>query len=99
MRHPKDLSDILGKTFGVLTVLREDSQRLRGKRTVYCRCKCGVFKLVAVNDMRRRRPVGSCGCMRTRAIQRAMIVHQDVYFANMEDRIFGEHEHAGQYYG
>lgn len=55
--------DILGKTFGRLTVIRDDGRDARGQVRVLCQCSCGnttsprIESLVSGNTK-------SCGCLR-----------------------------------
>ncbi len=55
--------DMIGKTFGRLTVLERDRTVPAGKTKYRCRCQCGTAKTVTGSHLREGTTV-SCGCHR-----------------------------------
>lgn len=55
-------SDVIGKTFGYLTVLKDSSTKLRNRRTVICQCQCGKIEAYVLEDLRSKHVI-SCGCI------------------------------------
>ncbi|MFG6377338.1 MAG: hypothetical protein K1W19_03310 [Lachnospiraceae bacterium] len=55
-------SDVIGKKFGYLTVIREVYDKLYKRRMVLCLCDCGNEIICAVSDLTTGHTM-SCGCM------------------------------------
>lgn len=56
-------SNITGKSFGRLEVIRETDNRASNGSVIYmCRCLCGNFVEVSATDLKRGR-ISSCGCL------------------------------------
>lgn len=63
-KKAKPASPMLGRRFERLIVLRRWSPGGYGAPTLWeCRCDCGELRVVAHNDLARRRQK-SCGCLR-----------------------------------
>jgi hypothetical protein len=66
---PKDLSDMIGKKFGKLTVVQRNKTHITsgGQKKVMwlCRCDCGNEKVVASQDLKSGH-TKSCGCISTK---------------------------------
>lgn len=56
------LQDLVGKTFGKLTVTKLGPKNKWGKATWYCDCECGTKNFLVDNNNLKRGLVGSCGC-------------------------------------
>ncbi|MBS6396071.1 MAG: tyrosine-type recombinase/integrase family protein [Clostridiales bacterium] len=61
--------ELVGKRYGMLTVLREDPDNRTTLQKVICRCDCGREKSVATRDLKNGKAV-SCGCDRLRLRKR-----------------------------
>jgi hypothetical protein len=58
----KDTPNIVGKVFGMWTVLKLDHKK--GKEYIWeCQCKCGTTRLITTNYLKY---IKSCGCEKTR---------------------------------
>lgn len=57
--------DLIGKRFGKLLVIQEDTNNQTTLRKVICQCDCGKEKSIATRDLKSGR-VTSCGCDRVR---------------------------------
>lgn len=55
-------NDIIGKKFGLLTVISEESPK-KGRRIVKCLCDCGNFHICSVQSLNKGSTM-SCGCMK-----------------------------------
>lgn len=53
--------DYTGFKIGMLTVIKQMPEKVRGERTWLCKCECGNEKIINTEDLRRKR-VFSCGC-------------------------------------
>lgn len=53
----------IGAVFGSWTIVRKGESDEGGRRRVYCRCKCGVERLVLLYAILKKRSCG-CGCAR-----------------------------------
>lgn len=53
---------MIGKKFGLLTVLEELNERKWNAKVYRCKCECGNYKNVVGTDLRRN-VVRSCGCL------------------------------------
>lgn len=58
------VKELIGKQFGLWTVLGEAPNDTNGKRTVLCRCRCGTERILATSRIVCNR-TGSCGCVAT----------------------------------
>lgn len=68
--HIRNTSELIGKTFGRLTVLKRDLSKPSGKgKTVYwiCKCQCGNIVSVSGESLKKGR-TKSCGCLRKQLI-------------------------------
>lgn len=69
LSRPKDLSDMIGKKFGKLTIVRRDKIHITpsGQKKVMwlCKCDCGNEKVVASQDLKSGH-TKSCGCIPTK---------------------------------
>jgi hypothetical protein len=63
-QHPL-VKDILGQTFGILTVVRRRASTKKGAALWLCHCKCGNTIVTNGNNLRRGN-TKSCGCFRYR---------------------------------
>ena len=67
--QPKEISDMIGKRFGKLTVVKRHgthvSQGGQKKPTWLCECDCGNKKIATSQDLKSGH-VKSCGCMTTK---------------------------------
>lgn len=94
-------TDLTGRKFGRLFVLRRETRRIRNRSEVYwvCRCTCAAQRLVTIlGTSLRSGATTSCGCVRsekmaerTRAYGRQMREREDQRRrqAEAEDEIFG----------
>jgi hypothetical protein len=57
------LVDMVGRRIGRLLVLERAGLDSRRVATWKCQCDCGAEAIVAGRELRRRRPVRSCGCL------------------------------------
>lgn len=78
------LIDLVGKTFGLLVVLRLHAEKSGKKRMWSCMCKCGK-QVVVRGDSLRRGNTKSCGCLhinylRKRTIAKGTPAQQEKYF-------------------
>lgn len=58
--------NLIGKTFGLLTVVEYDSSKRKSNHGSYwiCHCRCGITKSVRSDCLRRKeKPTRSCGCL------------------------------------
>lgn len=55
--------DIIGKKFGMLTVLREVFDESYKRRMLECRCDCGNISIHALSDLTTKHTI-SCGCFK-----------------------------------
>lgn len=60
----KKLIDFIGNTYGDWTVLYEVERDKHNKRQMYCRCKCGVERVVSAYSLTKGSSTG-CGCRRS----------------------------------
>lgn len=61
MGRPEIFPVPIGSVFGSLTVVSEDSLRIRGRKTFICRCECGTEKSITGNALKSGNTI-SCGC-------------------------------------
>lgn len=63
----KNRKNLVGQTFGRLTVISEDAPRLRinglWRRVWVCRCECGTVKSILHSNLTSRNGIRSCGCL------------------------------------
>jgi hypothetical protein len=58
--------DLIGQTFGWLTVKAKSPNTKKGRTLWLCECKCGNLVEVTTNDLKRdKKGKKSCGCMRS----------------------------------
>lgn len=64
-------NDLVGKTFGFLTVVERTPNDRHGNATWLVRCRCGnITKIKTTNLLRQTR---SCGCVRKKTVERLLI--------------------------
>lgn len=63
--------NLVGKTFGKLTVIHPTEQRINGSIAWQCQCKCGNFILVSTNHLTTGN-TQSCGCLSSKGEQKIM---------------------------
>lgn len=60
------IDNLIGKRFGLLTVLAKDYEKTKEKKTVYwiCQCDCGAIKSIQASNLKRKdeNRIISCGC-------------------------------------
>lgn len=59
--------DLVGQTFGKLTVIRKVESKNKGRARFLCRCECGNVKEIDGAHLRRHE-VLSCGCLKKQQI-------------------------------
>ena len=68
--------NILGRSFGRLTVLSEDIERPKGKRNrIYWICQCECGRTLSVEASRFKQGIQSCGCIRNEKIGNLNLKH------------------------
>lgn len=68
-RKGKNTKDLKGKKIGRLTVLKRLEEKKGSCYLWLCQCDCGTTIKVATNDLTKKKPVSSCGCVRAGAIK------------------------------
>lgn len=58
----RNVEDLTGRTFGLLTVVGREESR-NGRSRWLCRCTCGGEKIVTAHDLKAGK-VKSCGCFK-----------------------------------
>ena len=62
--------DLLGQSFGRLTVISRDGSNSTGQATWLCRCSCGGTRVARGDNLRRGRST-SCGCLTSEKVRAA----------------------------
>ena len=62
-QYPLDYSDILGKTFNQLTVIKLGPRKSSSEQTFHCKCDCGNFCFATKYQLIHNK-LKSCGCRR-----------------------------------
>ena len=81
------LIDLTNQTFGRLTVLHKDTERITKSGSYWiCQCECGKIKSIKSSSLRRGE-IQSCGCLRT---ERAMATKEKLgLIDNLVNQRFG----------
>jgi len=74
MKHGNRFKDLVGKTFGYLTVLNFEHIDKYGKAIWKCRCKCGTILNVEGNSLTSGH-TKSCGCYAVESARKRMRTH------------------------
>lgn len=64
--------DIIGKKFGMLTILQEDTESKKRGLQVICQCECGNIKSITFSNIKSG-GTQSCGCLRKKRITNSLI--------------------------
>lgn len=101
-RENRNFKNLLGQTFGQLTVI-EKTEKRRKRRVVWkCRCSCGNYKEVS-SDRLEEGMVKSCGCLRKRkgTVENHMLSHTPLYhvWTCMKQRCQNPKASHYKYYG
>lgn len=79
--------DLTGHTYGRLTVLRKDNERITNSGSYWiCQCECGKIKSVRSSSLRRGE-IQSCGCQR---IENSRLTKERISKENMIGKKFGK---------
>lgn len=79
--------DLTGHTYGRLTVLRKDTERITNSGSYWiCQCECGKIKSVRSSSLRRGE-IQSCGCQR---IENSRLIKERISKENMIGKKFGK---------
>jgi len=74
---PYNLVDLIGQTFGRLTVLHQAPSGRHGKAQWHCRCQCGNNTIASGSNLRRGL-IQSCGCLRSERTRDMSAIHGHV---------------------
>jgi hypothetical protein len=88
--------DVLGKTFGWLTVLSPSMSAIKGGKPYNCRCKCGRTVPVADADLVKGRKK-SCGCRQGNTVHGLSRDRTWNIWRGMVGRCHGEWAKGGRY--
>ena len=99
-------NDLVGKTFGRLTVIKEVERNNRGERCFLCKCKCGNEKIIVGWRLTmKNKPTRSCGCLHKEVVSNIFKTHGDsnerLYhiYKGMRNRCLNENDQDYKYYG
>ena len=71
-------NDLVGKTFGRLTVIKEVERNNRGERCFLCKCNCGNEKIIVGWRLTtKNKPTQSCGCLHKEIVSNTFKTHGD----------------------
>ncbi len=59
----KNIKVVQGDRFGRLVVIKEVFKEEKGRTKLLCKCDCGTFKIVKMDDLLRGK-IKSCGCLK-----------------------------------
>ena len=99
-------NDLVGKTFGRLTVIKEVERNNRGERCFLCKCNCGNEKIIVGWRLTtKNKPTQSCGCLHKEIVSNTFKTHGDsnerLYhiYKGMINRCLNENDKSYKYYG
>lgn len=70
-----NVQDLIGKTFGQLTILEGIPREKNTAQRVIAKCECGVIKSYLLVSLRKARPTVSCGCFRVKISKSRFTTH------------------------
>ncbi len=71
----KPTTDVIGKRFGRLVVLRQSGKDSYNNVKYLCECDCGKETIVYGHVLRRRKGTKSCGCLSVEKVRESMTTH------------------------